>query len=110
MTVHRKSCVNVKDLLKDEGRIIDVKWDNQKESEYSVEITVFANDREGLLTEVISVVSNSEAKLLALSAKANKEKIAVIEMTVEVKSVNQLNKVQRLLGKIDSVYDVKRKK
>lgn len=31
-------------------------------------------------------------------------------MTVEVKSVNQLNKVQRLLGKIDSVYDVKRKK
>lgn len=110
VTVHRKDCVNVKDLLKDEGRIIDVKWDNQKESEYSVEITVFANDRDGLLTEVISVVSNSDAKLLALSAKANREKIAIIEMTVEVKSVNQLNKVQRLLGKIDSVYDVKRKK
>ena len=34
----------------------------------------------------------------------------IIEMTIEVKSVNQLNKVQRLLGKIDSVYDVKRKK
>ncbi len=110
VTVHRKDCKNIKDLFQDEGRIIDVYWDTAKESAYSVDINIFANDREGLLSDVIKVISNSDAKLIAVNAKSNKEKIAMIEMTIEVKNINDLNKAQRELGKIDSVYDVKRKK
>ena len=110
VTVHRKDCKNVKDLIKEEGRIIDVIWDGQKESSYNVDITVFANDRDGLLADVIKVISSSDAQLIAVSAKANREKIAIIEITVEVKNINDLNKTLRELGKIDSVYDVKRKK
>ena len=110
VTIHRKDCKNVKDLLQDEGRIIDVYWDEQKSSSYNVEITIFANDREGLLADVIRVIGNTDAKLIAVSAKASKEKIAIVELTLEVKDVNDLTKAQRELGKIDSVYDVKRNK
>lgn len=110
VTVHRTDCKNVKDLLKDEGRIIECYWDTEKNTSYNVDITIFANDREGLLGDIINVISTSSAKLIAISAKANKEKIATIEMTIEVKNVNDLTKTQRELGKIDSVYDVKRKK
>ena len=110
VTVHRKDCKNVKDLLQDEGRIIDVYWDEKKESAYNVDITVFANDREGLLADVIRVIGNTNAKLVAVSAKASKEKIATVELTLEVKNIEDLTKAQRELGKIDSVYDVKRKK
>ncbi len=110
VTVHRKDCKNVKDLLQDEGRIIDVYWDEKKESAYNVDITVFANDREGLLADVIRVIGNTNARLVAVSAKASKEKIATVELTLEVKNIEDLTKAQRELGKIDSVYDVKRKK
>ena len=110
VTIHRKDCKNVKDLLQDEGRIIDVYWDEQKSSSYNVEITIFANDREGLLADVIRVIGNTDAKLIAVLAKASKEKIAIVELTLEVKDVNDLIKAQRELGKIDSVYDVKRNK
>ena len=110
VTVHRKDCKNVKDLLQDEGRIIDVYWDEKKESAYNVDITVFANDREGLLADVIRVIGNTNARLVAVSAKASKEKIATVELTLEVKNIEDLSKAQRELGKIDSVYDVKRKK
>lgn len=110
VTVHRKDCKNVKDLLKDEGRIIECYWDTAKSSSYNVDIKIFANDREGLLSDVVNVIANSDAKMIAISAKANREKIAVIEMTIEVKNVQDLNKVQRALSKVDSVYDVKRKK
>ena len=110
VTIHRKDCKNVKDLLQDEGRIIDVYWDEQKSSSYNVEITIYANDREGLLADVIRVIGNTDAKLIAVSAKASKEKIAIVELTLEVKNVNDLTKAQRELGKIDSVYDVKRNK
>ncbi len=110
VTVHRKDCKNVKDLLKDEGRIIDVSWDNQEQSSYTVDIIVFANDRDGLLADIIQVISASDAKMLAVSAKANREKIVNVELTIEVKNLQDLNKVQRAIGKVDSVYDVKRKK
>ena len=62
------------------------------------------------MADAITVVSASTARLIAVTAKSNKEKIATIEMTLEVKNVVDLAKVQRELGKIDSVYDVKRKK
>ena len=110
VTVHRKDCKNVKDLFQDEGRIIDVYWDTEKQSSYNVEISVFANDRDGLLADIIKVISNSESTLIAVSAKSNREKIAVVELTLEVKNIEDLNKTLRLLGKVDSVYDVKRKK
>ena len=110
VTVHRKDCKNVKDLLEDEGRIIDVYWDEKKESAYNVDITVFANDREGLLADVIRVIAGTNTRLVAVSAKASKEKIATVELTLEVKDIEDLTKAQRELGKIDSVYDVKRKK
>ena len=76
----------------------------------NVEISVFANDRDGLLADIIKVISNSESTLIAVSAKSNREKIAVVELTLEVKNIEDLNKTLRLLGKVDSVYDVKRKK
>lgn len=110
VTVHRTDCKNVKDLLKDEGRIIECYWDKEKETSYNVDITLYANDRDGLLGDVINVIATSSARLVAISAKANKEKIATIEMTIDVRNVSDLTKTQRELGKIDSVYEVKRKK
>ena len=110
VTIHRKNCNNVKDLLEDEGRIIDVYWDEQKSASYNVDINIFANDRAGLLADVIKVVDNSDAKLVAVSAKASKDKIALLELTLEVKDISDLTKVQRELGKVDSVYEIKRNK
>ena len=82
----------------------------KRKSSYNVDITVYANDRDGLLSDVIKVIGNTDARLIAVSAKASKEKIAVVELTLEVKDINDLTKAQRELGKIDSVYDVKRNK
>ena len=110
VTVHRKDCKNVKDLLKDEGRIIGVYWDTQKESSYNVDVSVFANDRDGLLADVIKVISESPSKLVAISAKSNPEKISTIDMTLEVRNTQDLSKIIRQIGKVDSVYDVRRKK
>lgn len=110
VSVHRTDCVNVKDLLKEEDRIIDVYWYTEEAASYNVDITVFANDRAGLLADVIQVLSNLKTKLIALNSKATKEHIATIEVTIEVENIEDLNKVLKELRKIDSVYEVTRKK
>lgn len=110
VSVHRTDCVNVKDLLKEEDRIIDVYWYTEETAAYNVDITVFANDRAGLLAEVIQVLGNVKTKLIALNSKTTKEHIATIEITLEVENIEELNKVLKELRKIDSVYEVARKK
>ena len=110
VTIHRKDCKNLKDLLQEEGRIIDVYWDEEKQSSYKVEINIYANDRQGLLSDVINLISTLDVNLNEIKAKSNKEKIAIIEMTIEVKNLEDLNTAIRKFGKVDSVYDVKRKK
>ena len=111
VSVHRTDCVNVKELLDEDSRIIDVEWYNaNKQASYTVDIEIYANDRSGLLADIIKELSNLKTKLLAVNSRANKEKIAITEVSVEVENLEELNKILRVLRKIDSVYEVKRKK
>ena len=111
VSVHRTDCVNVKELLDEDSRIIDVEWYNaNKQASYTVDIEIYANDRSGLLADIIKELSNLKTKLLAVNSRANKEKIAITEVSVEVENLEELNKILRALRKIDSVYEVKRKK
>ena len=111
VSVHRTDCVNVKELLDEDGRIIDVEWYNaNKQASYTVDIEIYANDRSGLLADIIRELSTLKTKLLAVNSRANKEKIAITEVSVEVENLEELNKILRVLRKIDSVYEVKRKK
>lgn len=111
VTVHTKDCVNVKDLFKEEERIIDVYWAQESTNKsYNVEMTIYANDREELLGDIMRTAQQDNSKIVGVQAKSNKEKIVMVELTLEVKDIEAVNKIQRELGKIDSVYDVKRKK
>ena len=110
VSVHRKDCVNINDLLKEENRIIEVEWYNQEKVTYTVEVEIFANDRNGLLADIIQKINESKAKILGVNARATKERIAVTEVTLEVDSLESLNKIIRELRKVDSVYEVNRKK
>ena len=73
-------------------------------------IEVFANDRNGLLADIVQKINDSKAKILGVNARATKERIAITEVTLEVDSLESLNKIIRELRRIDSVYDVNRKK
>ncbi len=111
VSIHRADCKNLKDLFEDEeSRMIDVYWYTEKEVAYNVDIEVFANDRSGLLADIIAQISNAKTKLIAVNCRANKERIAITEVTVEVENLEQLNDVLKAIRKVDSVYEVKRKK
>ena len=111
VSIHRADCKNLKDLFEDEeSRMIDVYWYTEKEAAYNVDIEVFANDRSGLLADIIAQISAAKTKLIAVNCRANKERIAITEVTVEVENLEQLNDVLKAIRKVDSVYEVKRKK
>ncbi len=110
VSVHRTDCRNLKDLLDEESRIIDVEWADKAKSAYTVDIQLFANDRNGLLADIIKEMSNTKTTLQAINSRVTKEKIAVTDLTVEVLDIEELNNVIKALRKIESVYEVNRKK
>ena len=108
VSVHRKDCVNVKDLLTEENRIIDVKWYEEAKENYNVNIEVLANDRSGLLVDILNQIRDTKALLMGVNTKTTKERIAIIDLNIEVENIEELNKVIRAINKVDSVYEVRR--
>ena len=110
VSIHRKDCENVEDLINQKDRIIDVFWSEQDNSSYKVDIQVLANDRSGLLADILKEISNSKCNIIAVDSKANKDRTAETNITIEVENLNVLNSVVKALRKVDSVYEVNRKK
>jgi len=111
VSVHRKDCTNLKDLLTEEERIIEVEWYNEKAvAEYNVAIEVLANDRTGLLSDVVKEITNQKINIMGVNTRTSKDRIATIEATLEVQNIEQLNQVIKQIRKVDSVYEVTRKK
>ena len=110
VSVHRKDCVNVKDLLKEENRIIDVSWVEEKQASYNVDIEISANDRSGLLADITKALTSAKANIVGINARAGKDRIAIIELTVETKNIDERNSILKALRKVDTVYEVTRKK
>ena len=110
VSVHRTNCVNTKRLLEEGNRIIDVYWSDNKKTSYSADIEIYANDRIGLLADVVKVLGDNKCNIMGVTSKTSKERIAVIELTIEIENTEKLNNVLKNLRKVDSVYEVKRKK
>lgn len=110
VSVHRKDCKNVGDLLTEDNRMIDVEWYKNEKTSYNVEIEVFSNDRDGLLADILRKIGETKAHIMGVNTKTTKERIAIIEITMEVEDLKELNKVIKLIRQVESVYEVKRKK
>lgn len=110
VSVHRADCINVKDLISEENRMIDVYWADEAKTSYNVDIAVYANDRQGLLADVIKEVTSAKFNIMGVNTKTTRERIAIIDITVELENLDELNKLIKTLRRVDSVYDVKRNK
>ena len=111
VSIHRTDCVNMEELIKDENRIINVNWYNEEtKGTYNVDIEILSNDRTGLLADIVKEITGLKINIMGVNTKTNKERIATIDVTVEVKDTEQLNSVIKAVRKVDSVYEVNRKK
>src|SRR5439155_7545053 len=107
IAVHSKSCPNVQNLMYDADRRINVEWAGPKYSLYPVKLTLQTEDRQGLLAEVTSVISNVRSNIQNIEARTGDSK-ASIDVTLDIVDVEHLRQIMSSLRKIDGVYDVER--
>lgn len=105
--VHRKECPNVA-FLKE--RLIAVEWDDEIETrKYEVYLELRSSDRNFLLSDIVTVVSQCKAGLSHVDSKVQPDKIHVVtKMRVVVDSITHLHNLMSNLSKISSVQQVDR--
>ena len=110
VSIHRTDCINLKDLVGQDDRMIEVYWSDDAKASYNVDIEVFSNDRSGLLRDVIKQIEAYKVKLMAVNTRTNRDDTAILDITIETSSMEELDKLMKSLRKVESVYDVYRKR
>ena len=111
VSVHRCDCVNVlPEKLTDDmrSRIIECNWLDDISTGFNAEISIECINRAGILADVIGVVSEQKLNLIAANARSLKDRTALIIITIEVSSKEQIENITRKLHRVPGVYDIKR--
>jgi len=110
VSVHRADCVNVVSTTdgEDAARMIDVEWGESAEANYSVDIEITGMDRRGFLNEVLQAVSESKTNIAAVSGRSDRNKLAMIHMTILIRNTDHLQSVVEKIKRVKDVYTVQR--
>lgn len=110
-TVHRKDCPNIL-RIKEKERLLKVSWGEPKRT-YPVSVRVKAYDRDGLTRDVSNLIANEGINMGLVQAgidHGTKLSMAVLDMILEVRDVDQLTRVLTRIEALPNVLEVHRLK
>jgi guanosine-3',5'-bis(diphosphate) 3'-pyrophosphohydrolase len=109
VAVHSVNCPNVTNLLYEPERKIDVEWarDESTPTAYAVKLTVFCDDRFGMLKSITGVIGDAKSNIRNITAHtANSQ--ASVEVVLDISDLKHLETIIAGLRKIAGVHEVQR--
>ncbi|MBO9490085.1 GTP diphosphokinase [Endozoicomonas sp. G2_1] len=109
ISVHRQDCEQLGHLLSQQPeREIEVQWGEQNQQKYQLSILIIANDRQGLLRDVSSIIANDRISILGLETKTDSQQVTRMSIKLELVHLDTLAKLTNKLLQLDDVIEVKR--
>ena len=111
ISIHRTDCVNMMNLPEIErARIIDAEWQAPEDTseKYVAEIDIYANNRNGLLADITKALTEKNISILSLNTRISRQGLATMQVSFEVESKEELNRVIDKIRGIESVVDIER--
>ncbi len=111
ISIHRTDCVNMMNLPEMErARIIDAEWQAPEDAteKYVAEIDIYANNRNGLLADITKALTEKNISILSLNTRISRQGLATMQVSFEVESKEELNRVIDKIRGIESVVDIER--
>jgi guanosine-3',5'-bis(diphosphate) 3'-pyrophosphohydrolase len=109
ISVHTTTCPNVINFLGSD-RMTDVEWMDAKAEElFSVGLAISITDRQGMLADIASAISNLNTNIRESSTKTDTESgKGTIEITVDIMDLKHLQRVIQSLKSIRGIEDIER--
>lgn len=109
VVVHNKRCKNVRQLMVNRDRIVDVEWAKDQAGEIqSVQLLATTENRTGMLAGITNAIAEIKTGIRDARANVSKEDIGLIEVTVEVHDKKHLDKVMSAVRSVPGVIAVER--
>jgi GTP pyrophosphokinase len=115
VSIHRAGCLNLQQLLaRDAGRGIEVAWGAPKAGAsggaptYAVDISVQANDRNGLLRDIAEVFTKEKAHVHNVQSQTTDGRVWMT-LTVQISDTSRLGKVLAAVGQVAGVQWARRR-
>lgn len=109
VTIHTADCPNIIGIKYDPERRLRVHWDERTKLPHQVKIVVHIDtDRPGLLAEISTAISGTNANIAQAEVKVTEEKWGLNTFVLEVLSLSQLQQVMQAIRKVSGVVGVER--
>ena len=114
VAVHARSCPNVTNLLYESDRRIEVEWARTAAERaghaqrYPVKITIFCDDRSGMLKEMTAIISNDDTNIRGVETREGDNGEAIVEFVVFAEDLRHLNRMVLGLRRLPGVREVQR--
>jgi GTP diphosphokinase / guanosine-3',5'-bis(diphosphate) 3'-diphosphatase len=109
VSVHATACPNVRNLLFDPAREIEVEWHSAKDSSFTVDLEIRTEDRPGMLAKITQVISAAGSNIRAIEARTSRDGTAAIEGSVTTRDRRHLEKLLVTLRAVPGVTEVRRR-
>lgn len=106
-TIHRRDCPNVlrvKDA--DRERLVQVSWGQAKKT-YPVSVRIRAYDRDGLMRDVSTLVTEEGINMSTIHVSTNNS-LAIFDLVMEITDITQLSRTLNRLEALPNVLEARR--
>jgi GTP pyrophosphokinase len=109
VAVHSVNCPNVMNLMYEPERKIDVEWGKEEGAPvaFPVKLTVFCDDRFGMLKQITAVISDNKTNIRNIGARTENGQ-ANVDVVIEIEDLKHLESIIQGVRKIPGVHEVQR--
>lgn len=113
ISLHRTDCVNVVNMPEEDRiRLVPAQWEMSEaesgNSKYQAEIKIYSNNRIGIFVDISKVFTEKGIDITSMNSRVNKQGLATISMSFDIKGTEELNNLISKLRQIDNVIDIER--
>ncbi len=107
VAIHRADCPNCKGF--EPERIIETQWSISDDEKFVANLVISAFDRTGLVVEIATLITNMKVAMTSISAKSEKNNLATVKVSIEVKNANMLRiLMDKITQSIKGIREIKR--
>jgi GTP pyrophosphokinase len=108
VSVHLEACPNVRKLMYDPRRQIDVAWSGRGGAAFPVKLLIRTEDRQGMLARLTAAIAEEEANIRDIQADTQEPHRGRIAVTLSLGDQAQLGRILERIRSLDGVTGVER--
>jgi RelA/SpoT family (p)ppGpp synthetase len=106
VVVHRERCNNLNDMRDATDRLVALRWDDQVEGDYAVELRIEVENRRGMIAVIATRINAMGVNIEKISTEDKDYQFTFVDLEIMVKNRVHLARIMKRLRNINSVRKV----